>query len=43
MFGRLASIRARTKEESVSVFRYIAAEDQMDTPETEAILLNLIR
>ena len=42
VFGYLACIRARTKDEAVSVFRYLAAGDRMDDKETEAILLNLI-
>ena len=43
VFGSLAHIRSRTKEEAVAVFRYLAAEDRMGDTETEAILLNLIR
>ena len=42
VFRRLAIIRARTKDEAVAVFRYLADNERMDDTETESILLNLI-
>ena len=41
-FRCLGRIRARSKAEAVSVFRYLAEFDRMDASETEGILLNLI-
>lgn len=42
VFSGLARIRARTKDEAIAVFRYLADDERMDDTETEAILLNLI-
>ena len=42
VFRSLARIRARTKDEAIAVFRYLADSERMDDEETEAILLNLI-
>ena len=42
VFGSLAEIRPRSKEESVDVFRYMAKGEYMDRSETNDILLNLI-
>jgi len=42
VFRRLASIRARTKDEAIEVFRYLSDSDKMDREETNAILANLI-
>lgn len=42
VFRSLARIRARTKDEAIAVFRYLADDERMDDTETEAILLNLI-
>lgn len=42
VFRSLASIRARTKEEAIEVFRYLSDSDRMNSAETNDILLNLI-
>ena len=42
VFRSLARIRARTKDEAIAVFRYLADDEQINNTETEAILLNLI-
>ena len=42
MFGMLAEIRPRTKEEAVAVLRYLGEEERMDMQETNAILMNLV-
>ena len=42
VFRCLASIRPKTKQEAIAVFRYLADSERMDDTETEAILLNLI-
>lgn len=42
VFRSLARIRARTKDEAIAVFRYLADDERMDDNEAEAILLNLI-
>ena len=42
VFRCLAHIRARTKDEAIAVFHYLANRDCMDRSETESILLNLI-
>ena len=42
VFRLLAEIRPRNKEEAIAVFRYLAANDCMDRPETNDILTNLI-
>ena len=42
VFSSLARIRARTKDEAIAVFRYLADSERMNDTETEAILLNLI-
>jgi hypothetical protein len=41
-FRSLARIRARTKDEAIAVFRYVADPDQMGRDEANDILLNLI-
>lgn len=41
IFRTMARIRPKTKQEAIAVFHYMA-DDHMDMPETEAILLNLI-
>lgn len=42
-FRCLSRIRPRSKEEAISVFRYLAKADRSDKKETDAILLNLMR
>lgn len=42
VFGMLAEIRPRTKEESVAVLRFMVEENRMDMRETDAILMNLV-
>lgn len=42
VFGLMAEIRPRSKEEAVKVFRYLVDSDRMDQSETDAILGNLI-
>ena len=42
VFHLLAEIRPRNKEEAIAVFRYLAANEGMDRPETNYILTNLI-
>lgn len=42
VFRSLGHIRAKTKQEAIAVFRYLADDDRMEDPETEGILLNLI-
>ena len=42
VFRSLATIRPKTKDEAIAVFRYLADSDRMDDTETESILLNLI-
>lgn len=42
VFGMLAEIRPRTKEEAVAVLRYLGEEGRMDMQETNAILMNLV-
>ena len=42
VFRCLAHIRARTKDEAIAVFRYLAKHDYMDRSETRSILVNLI-
>lgn len=42
VFRFLARIRPRNKDEAVTVFQYLVAEDAMDRSETNNILLNLI-
>lgn len=42
VFGLLASIRPRSRQEAVDVLRHLASNDGMDRKETEAILNNLI-
>lgn len=42
VFGMLAEIRPRTKEEAVSVLRFIVEERRMDMREMDAILMNLV-
>lgn len=42
VFGLLAKIRPRDKQEAMAVFRYLMASERDDTPESEAILCNLI-
>lgn len=42
VFGMLAEIRPRTKEEAVAVLRYLGEEERMDMQETNAILMNLV-
>jgi len=41
-FRRLARIRARTKDEAIAVFRYLAKSGRQDHDEANYILLNLI-
>lgn len=41
-FRSLARIRPKSKDEAVSVLRYLATEEAMDREETGDILLNLI-
>ncbi|MBN9696505.1 MAG: hypothetical protein J0L85_11985 [Zoogloea sp.] len=42
VFGMLAEIRPRTKEEAVAVLRFMVEEERMDMQETDAILMNLV-
>ena len=42
VFRLLAEIRPRNKEEAIAVFRYLAANEGMDRPETNDILTNLV-
>lgn len=42
VFRSLSRIRARTKEEAVAVFRFLADSEHMDREETNDILMNLI-
>lgn len=42
VFGMLAEIRPRAKEEAVAVLRYMSEEDRMGMRETDAILMNLV-
>lgn len=42
VFGLLAEIRPRSKEEALAVFRYMTHSGRDDMTESEAILLNLI-
>lgn len=42
VFRRLARIRARTKDEAIAVFHYLAKSDRQDEDEANDILLNLI-
>lgn len=42
VFGMLAEIRPRTKEEAVAVLRYMVDHDRMGMQETDAILMNLV-
>jgi hypothetical protein len=42
IFGCLATIRPRTKDEAIAVFHYLAKEECMDRRETKSILLNLL-
>lgn len=42
VFGLLATIRPRSRQEAVDVLRYLAKSDRMESSETEAILGNLI-
>lgn len=42
VFGMLAEIRPRTKEEAVAVLRFLVEEKRMDMRETDAILMNLV-
>lgn len=42
VFGQLAEIRPRDKQEALAVFRYMVTSERDDTAESEAILLNLI-
>lgn len=41
-FRRMALLRARTPDEAIAVFRYMAEHEYMDRTETNDILLNLI-
>ncbi|MCS3471239.1 hypothetical protein M2401_005001 [Pseudomonas sp. JUb42] len=42
VFGLLAEIRPRSKEEALAVFRYMLASQRDDMTESEAIMLNII-
>ncbi len=42
VFGMLAEIRPRAKEEAVAVLRYMSQEDRMGAQGTDAILMNLV-
>ncbi len=42
IFGMLAEIRPRSKEEAVTVLRFLCEEDRMGMRETDAILMNLV-
>lgn len=42
VFGLLAEIRPRDKQEALAVFRYMVSSDRNDMKESEAILCNLI-
>lgn len=42
VFRVLGRVRARSKDEAVSVFRYLVEYDRMDSCETQGILLNLV-
>lgn len=42
VFGQLAEIRPRGKDEAMSVFRYLIDDNRMGMTETESILANLI-
>jgi hypothetical protein len=42
VFGLLAEIRPRSKDEALAVFRYMMASQRDDMTESEAIMLNLI-
>jgi hypothetical protein len=42
VFGLLAEIRPRSKEEALAVFRYMITSQRDDMTESEAIMLNLI-
>ncbi len=43
VFGLLAEIRPRGKDEAMAVFRYLIEDDRMGMTKTESILTNLIR
>lgn len=43
VFGLLAEIRPRGKDEAMDVFRYLIDDDRMGMTKTESILSNLIR
>jgi len=42
IFGLLAELRPRTREEAKNVFRYLMTSDRQDIPEAEQILENLV-
>ncbi len=42
IFGLLAELRPRTREEAKNAFRYLMASDRQDMPEAEQILENLV-
>ena len=42
VFGLLAEIRPRGKDEAMAVFRYLIDDNRMGMTETESILANLI-
>lgn len=42
VFGQLADIRPRGKDEAMAVFRYLVDDDRMGMTETKSILANLI-
>jgi hypothetical protein len=42
VFGQLAEIRPRGKDEAMTVFRYLSDDNRMGMTETESILINLI-
>jgi len=42
VFGLLAEIRPRNREEAIAVFRYLAASGRMNQSESESILANIV-
>lgn len=42
IFGLLAELRPRTREEAKNAFRYLMTSDRQDMPEAEQILENLV-